>query len=172
LIARNRDELHPTARRLPLARDLRSVGQGVLAVDFALYLQALGWRGSAIGLVLTGADLFGAGLSTAIGFASDQLRRKPFLLIHESPALVCSVAVLSSVRSWVITVSAVVGGFGRGANGAAGPLLPAEQAWLAQDIAPVTATGCWTACPIPKRSPTYNAVPPARRALRRLIVTR
>ncbi len=136
MIARDRDELHPTTRRLLLARALRSVGQGMLAVDFALYLHALGWRGSTIGLVLTGAGLFGAGLSTVIGFASDRLRRKPFLLIYESLALLCSVAVLLSVRSWVIVAAAVAGGFGRGANGAAGPFSPAEQAWLAQNVAP------------------------------------
>jgi len=50
------EELHPTTRRLLLMRTLRSVGQGVLVVDFALYLHALQWSGVAIGLVLTAAD--------------------------------------------------------------------------------------------------------------------
>lgn len=46
-------ELQPTTRRLLLMRALRSIGQGALVVDFALYLHALGWSGTAIGLVLT-----------------------------------------------------------------------------------------------------------------------
>jgi predicted MFS family arabinose efflux permease len=34
-----------------------------------------------------------------------------------------------------LIVAAVVGGFGRGANGAAGPFSPVEQAWLAREVA-------------------------------------
>ena len=44
--------LHPTTRRLLLTRALRSIGQGALVVDFALYLQALGWCSVAIGGIL------------------------------------------------------------------------------------------------------------------------
>lgn len=37
-------------------------------------------------------------------------------------------------RGWA---AALVGGFGRGGNGAAGPFAPVEQAWLAQAVAPM-----------------------------------
>jgi MFS family permease len=70
-------DLHPTTLRLLLARTLRSVGQGALVVDFALYLNALHWSAAAIGLVLSGGGLFGAALSLLVGSASDRLRRKP-----------------------------------------------------------------------------------------------
>ena len=39
----------PTARRLLAARFWRSLAQGALVVDLALYLNALGWSGAAIG---------------------------------------------------------------------------------------------------------------------------
>jgi MFS family permease len=128
--------LHPTTRRLLLARALRSVGQGALVVDFALYLYALGWSGVAIGLVLSGSGLFGAALSLLVGVVSDRLRRKPFLLAYEGMALLASMAALLTAQPWILGAAAIVGGFGRGANGSAGPFSPAEQAWLAEEVAP------------------------------------
>lgn len=43
----NLNDLHPTTKRLLLGRTLRSIGQGTLAVDFALYLHALHWSSAA-----------------------------------------------------------------------------------------------------------------------------
>jgi MFS family permease len=128
--------LHPTTRRLLLARALRSVGQGALVVDFALYLYALGWSGVAIGLVLSASGLFGAALSLLVGTVSDRLRRKPFLLAYEGIALLASMAALLTAQPLILGAAAIVGGFGRGANGSAGPFSPAEQAWLAEEVAP------------------------------------
>ena len=129
-------DLHPTTRRLMFARALRSISQGALVVDFALYLHALGWSGIAIGLVLAGGGLFGAGLGLVVGVTSDRLRRKPFLLAYESIALLGGIIALLSAQPVILASAAIVGGFGRGANGAAGPFSPAEQAWLAEDVAP------------------------------------
>ncbi|MDE2196414.1 MAG: MFS transporter [Gammaproteobacteria bacterium] len=128
-------ELHPTARRLLAARTARSVAQGALVVDLALYLHALGWSGLAIGLVLTGGGLSAAGLSIIIGVVSDRLRRKPFLICNELLTFVCGLAPLLTLNAAVLAAAIVVGGFGRGMNGAAGPFAPAEQAWLAQVVA-------------------------------------
>ncbi len=128
-------DLHPTTRRLLLARALRSIGQGVLVVDFSLYLNALGWSGTAIGILLTGAGLVGAALALLLGPVSDRLQRKPFLLLYEALSLFCSLVALLSAHPWAISVAAVVGGFGRGASGAAGPFSPVEQAWLAEEVA-------------------------------------
>lgn len=129
-------DLYPATRRLLLARALRSVGQGALVVDFALYLNALHWSGIAIGLVLSGGGLFGAALSLLVGTVSDRLRRKPFLLVYEGIALLASLAALLTAQPLILGGAAIVGGFGRGANGAAGPFSPAEQAWLAEEVAP------------------------------------
>jgi hypothetical protein len=38
MILQGFEDLHPTTRRLLVARALRSIGQGVLVADFALYL--------------------------------------------------------------------------------------------------------------------------------------
>lgn len=129
-------DLHPTTRRLMMARVLRSVGQGALVVDLALYLNALHWSGIAIGAVLTGAGLFGAALSLLVGRTSDQLRRKPFLLTYEVVSLLCSFVALFTAQPWLLGGAIVLAGFGRGANGAAGPYSPAEQAWLAEEVLP------------------------------------
>jgi hypothetical protein len=53
MILRAFRNLHPITRRLLLTRSVRSIGQGALVVDFALYLHALHWSGLAIGLVLS-----------------------------------------------------------------------------------------------------------------------
>lgn len=127
-------DLHPTTKRLVLARAVRSVGQGALVVDLALYLHALGWNGFHIGLVLSAAGLFGAVLSLGVGIASDRMRRRPFLLVYESIVLVCSIAAFVSAQSIVLTIVIIAAGFGRGANGAAGPFSPVEQAWLAEEV--------------------------------------
>jgi len=126
--------LHPTTRRLMLARGLRSISQGALVVDFALYLHGLDWSAIAIGLVLAGGGLFGAALGLLVGVTSDRLRRKPFLLAYESITLLVSVIALLSTQPVILAGAAIVGGFGRGANGAAGPFSPVEQAWLAEVV--------------------------------------
>lgn len=127
-------ELHPTTRRLLMTRALRSIGQGALVVDFTLYLHALHWSATAIGLLLGAGGLFGAGLNLLVGMTSDRRQRKPILIIYEAVALISSLAVVFTVQTWVLAVAAIISGFGRGANGAAGPFAPAEQAWLAEEI--------------------------------------
>jgi len=118
------------------ARAARSVGQGALVVGFTLYLHTLGWSAAAIGAVLSAALLFGVALTLLIGPASDRLGRKQFLLAYEGVTMVAAVLALLSSRTWILTLGAVLGGFGRGANGAAGPFGPLEQAWLAQGLPP------------------------------------
>ncbi len=128
-------DLRPATRRLLLARAFRSVGQGALVVDFSLYLNALHWNAVAIGLILSASGLFGAALSLFIGIGSDRIRRKPFLLAYESIALVGSIVAFLTAQPIALSVFSIVCAFGRGANGAAGPFSPAEQAWLAEQIA-------------------------------------
>ncbi len=123
-------------RRLILARGLRSFGQGALVVDFALYLDALGWSGMAIGVLLSAAGLSGGLLSLLTGVLSDRVRRRPFLLFYEAVSLIGGVATLLSANAIVITIAAILVGYGRGANGAAGPFSPAEQSWLAEEVDP------------------------------------
>ncbi|HEY3644302.1 MAG TPA: MFS transporter [Gammaproteobacteria bacterium] len=118
------------------ARVMRSVAQGALVVDLSLYLHALGWSGLGIGLSFTAAGLGAALLSLVIGRLSDRSRRKPFLLGYEALTVLCGIAPLLTTSIPVLVAAIVVGGFGRGLNGAAGPFGPAEHAWLAEAVPP------------------------------------
>lgn len=115
-------------------RAVRSVGQGAMVAAFTLYLHALGWTGTAIGAVLMGALLFGTLLTIIVGPLSDRGGRRAFLLGYDAlQALVALVAMLTTTP-WLLVTAAVIGGFGRGANGSAGPFSPVEQAWLAIEL--------------------------------------
>ncbi|WP_297913728.1 MFS transporter, partial [Thiomonas sp.] len=126
-------------RAVPLlmgARFARAVGQGALVVGFTLYLHALGWGATSIGAVLSAALFVAVLLTLLVGPASDRFGRRHFLLAYEAVALLSALLALCSSQTWVLGLGALLGGFGRGANGAAGPFGPLEQAWLAQDLAP------------------------------------
>jgi MFS family permease len=135
-VAGARDALTPAGRRLVAARFWRSIAQGVLVADLALYLHALQWSGVEIGSVLSGAGLAGAAFSLAVGLTSDRYRRKPFLLAYEGLCTLCALVALSTTRTLPLAAAIVLAGFGRGANGSAGPFAPAEQAWLAETAEP------------------------------------
>lgn len=126
-------------RAVPLligARFARAVGQGALVVGFTLYLHALGWGASGIGAVLSGALFVAVLLTLLAGPLSDRFGRRGFLLGYECVVLLSALLALCSSDPWVLGSGALLGGFGRGANGAAGPFGPLEQAWLAQDLPP------------------------------------
>lgn len=129
-----REPLPTPVRRLIAARGARSVGQGALVVAFALYLRELGWSATAIGATLTAALVGGAALTIVIGPWSDRRGRRTFLLAYEALQVVA--ALLAIVTAWApaLVAGAVIGGFGRGANGSAGPFGPLEQAWLAHEL--------------------------------------
>ena len=124
-------------RLLLVTRFVRSIGQGALAVDFTLYLHALGWSAVAISFLLSAALMVGVVLTLFAGPLSDRGGRRPFLFVYEAAQALSGVAALVSAQPWVIFAAALVGGFGRGGNGGAGPFAPVEQAWLAQAVSPV-----------------------------------
>src|ERR1700760_3872981 len=73
------------ATRLLLAtRFVRSIGQGALAVDFTLYLHALGWSAVAISAVLSAALITGVILTLVAGPLSDRGGRRRFLFGYEA----------------------------------------------------------------------------------------
>ena len=120
------------------ARAARSFGQGALVAGFALYLHALGWTAPAIGATLSAALIVGAALTLSVGPVSDRLGRRRFLLAYE--LLQAAAALFALLTAWppILVLAAIVGGFGRGANGSAGPFGPLEQAWLAQVLPAAT----------------------------------
>jgi MFS family permease len=125
-----------TTRMLLTARFIRSIGQGALAVDLTLYLRALAWSAPAISAVLSAALGFGVFLTLIVGPLSDRGGRRRFLFVYEFAQSLAGLAALLSARPATLWAAALVGGFGRGGNGSAGPFAPVEQAWLAQSLAP------------------------------------
>ena len=125
-----------TTRLLLTTRFVRSIGQGALAVDFTLYLRALDWSAVAISAVLSAALLLGVVLTLFAGPLSDRGGRRRFLFVYEAAQCLAGLAALLSAQAAILWAAAMVGGFGRGGNGAAGPFAPVEQAWLAQSVSP------------------------------------
>ncbi len=121
-------------RLLIVSRFARSVGQGVTVASFALYLHALGFDGAVIGAVLTAGLVFGATLTAIVGPLSDRSSRRLMLLIYEAVSGIAALAVMLTRSEAILVTAAIIGGFGRGANGAAGPFAPVEQAWIAREI--------------------------------------
>lgn len=128
--------ISPSARSVILARLARSIGQGALVAAFTLYLHALRWNAAQIGAVLSGALFIGAALTLWIGPLSDRVGRRHFLLGYELVVTACAAVALMSAVPWLLVPAALLGGFGRGANGAAGPFGPLEQSWLAHGTPP------------------------------------
>lgn len=129
-----KSDIAPTAWLLLAARLVRSLWQGALVVDFALYLHALQWSAVAISAVLAAALLLGAALSMLLGPLSDRLGRRRFLLAYDAIQGVAALAAFTTTATVPLAVAAIAGGFGRGGNGSAGPFAPIEQAWLAQCV--------------------------------------
>ena len=118
------------ARLLIVMRAARSVGQGALVVDFALYLHALHWTAPAIGALFMVALLVSATLALLMGPLSDIGGRKAFLQAYEGVQVGAALMALADSRTSVLVIAAVLGGFGHGLNGGAGPFAPVELAWL------------------------------------------
>jgi len=130
----NIDVVPPTARLLIASRLARSLGQGALVVDFALYLHALHWSAVAIGGVFMASLMVGAALTLLLGPLSDRFGRRQFLIGYECSQLVVATVALFTAQPLLLAPAAVIGGFGRGANGSPGPFAPVEQSWLMRCI--------------------------------------
>jgi MFS family permease len=129
-------DFSPTVLRLMAARLARSLAQGALVTDFALYTRTLGWSATRLGLVFALAIGFSVVLTAGVGPASDRFGRRQFLLVYEILSVATSIIALERTAFLPLAVAAIIGGFGRGANGAAGPFAPAEQSWMSVLIAP------------------------------------
>jgi MFS family permease len=121
-------------RLLITTRAVRSVGQGAMVASFTLYLNALGWSATAIGTVLMGALLWGTVLTITVGPLSDHGGRRWFLIIYDLIQAGAALLAMLTTTPWLLIVAAVIGAFGRGANGSAGAFSPVEQAWLAIEL--------------------------------------
>jgi len=124
------------AKKLMLVNALRSIGQGMLVVNLALYLHALGWSTTAIGSVLAAGGLLGVMLSPVIGIYSDRFGRKRFILFYEFLTAGCALVGIFSKDFSLLFLAVTISGFGKADAGSPSPCAPAEQAWLATFIIP------------------------------------
>lgn len=129
-----RPPLPRNIRLLMGMRAARSLGQGAMVAAFTLYLHALGWSGTAIGAVLMGALLVGSAMTMAVGPLSDRGGRRRFLIVYDILQVGAAITAMLTATPWLLVAAAVIGGFGRGANGSAGPFAPIEQAWFAIEL--------------------------------------
>ncbi|HET7580181.1 MAG TPA: MFS transporter [Bacillales bacterium] len=123
--------LHPVARRLILCKTLRSIGQGIMLVDLALFLKDLDWSATSIGGILTASGFVSIALVLFVGVLSDRIGRKPFLLFYEIMTAACALIGVVTTNPILLSIAIALTGFGRGQTGSPGPFAPAEQAWLA-----------------------------------------
>jgi MFS family permease len=94
--------------------------------------------------VLALALLVGAVLTMLLGPLSDRFGRRQFLLAYDAAQGVAAAIAFVTTAPALLAAAAIIGGFGRGGNGAAGPFSPIEQAWLAQCV------------PAARRGPFYS----------------
>ena len=93
-----------TTRLLLATRFVRSIGQGALAVDFALYLRALGWSAVAISAVLSAALITGVVLTLFAGPLSDRGGRRRFLFAYEAVQTLAGLVALLSAQPCACSV--------------------------------------------------------------------
>jgi len=121
------------------ARLSMSTARSIAGVVTALYLEAEGFSGLAIGVLFVVVTVVSAGLSTAVGLLSDRVGRRPFLVLVPLLAGAAAFAYATSRTPAVLFVAAAVGTFGRGAGaggGTVGPYQPAESALVAESVPP------------------------------------
>jgi MFS family permease len=111
-------------------RAIRSIAQGALAADFALYTRALGWPPAFLGATIGAGLLLAAVLTALVGPLSDRFGRRGFLLGYEGIEIAAAVLALFTAARWPLAALAALAGWGRGANGAPALFGAVEQAWL------------------------------------------
>lgn len=80
--------------------------------------------------------VLGIVLTVLVGPLSDRIGRKRLLLGFESTRVLAAATALVSSDPHLLVAAAVLGQYGRGGNGSAGPFGPVDQAWLAQSTSP------------------------------------
>lgn len=99
-----------------------------------VYLAQLGYDALWIGGVFLAVGLVSAGLSVTIGWWSDRLGRKPFLIWLPVVTGLAAAGYALTANPVVLVAAAAAGSFGRGSgagSGVVGPYQPAEQALMA-----------------------------------------
>jgi MFS family permease len=113
------------------ARTVRMFGYGLLAVVLVLYLDALGYDGGQIGLLLALTLLGDAAISLWLTTHADRLGRRRVLAVGAVLVLVAGLAFAATPLFAVLLVAATIGVISPSGN-EVGPFLAVEQASLTQ----------------------------------------
>jgi MFS family permease len=132
----------PDIRLLFVTRGLRLFAYGLLSVILVLYLSALGFTESRIGLLLTLTLAGDAAISLWITTRADHVGRRRMLLLGAALMLFAGI-LFASTRSFVpLLLAATIGVISPSGN-EVGPFLAIEQAALAEELPPQRRTGAF-----------------------------
>ncbi|MGH9057214.1 MAG: MFS transporter [Acidimicrobiales bacterium] len=121
------------------ARVAMSAARALAGVAVPVYLALSGYSGFRLGVLFVVVGVVSAAETTTIGFWSDRVGRKKFLVGVPLLAAVGGAAYAVSRDPVVVFAGAAIGSFGRGGGaggGSVGPYAPAEQALVAESVAP------------------------------------
>jgi len=124
---------------LIVARAFMSSGRALAGVVAPIYLAKIGFDGSELGILFAVTAIISAVLTGAVAFLSDRLGRKAFIIGVPLLAAAAGVVFAVTQNPAIVFIAAAAGSFGRGAGAAGGnigPYQPAEQAYLADSVAP------------------------------------
>lgn len=127
--------LHRDGKLILLEKAVRTVPYGFLSVAFSVYLVALGFDLTAIGIVLTLTILSSAAYTFAMSFVADLWGRRKTLALFAMLDFVAGALLFSSTAWWAPVFAGIVGNMTVGA-GEVGPFLSVEQAMLPQTCEP------------------------------------
>ena len=119
------------ARRLVLARGLRSLGYGLSSVLLGIMLRDAGLSTAEVGAVLTAALLGGIWTTAAAAFLADRLGRRRLLLGFAGLMAAAGLAFARLTNPWALAGAALLGTISPTSSETA-PFLSLEQAILAQ----------------------------------------
>jgi MFS family permease len=125
-------------------RALRSASQAYLVIVAPLYLAALGYDGTHIGLMFAIVAIASAVMAALTGIMSDRFGRKALLIIISMLTAIGGAVFAFSTGFIVLTLAAAAGTIGRGGGagsaGAFGPYYPAEQPLIAEQVSDLERT--------------------------------
>lgn len=114
-----------------------SVERAISGVVIPIYLATLGYSAVDLGLVFAVVGVTSALMSTLIGFLSDRIGSRIFLIVVPLLTALAGAAYALSSTALVVVTAAAVGSLGRGGGaggGNVGPYMPAEQSLVASSV--------------------------------------
>ncbi len=116
-----------------------SISRAIAGIAVPIYLATLGFNGFELGILYLIVALVAAGMSSGIGFATNKVGAKSFMIIVPALVAVAGVVYAFSSDTAVLFIFAALASFGRGAGagaGMVGPYQPAESQLIVNSINP------------------------------------